>query len=445
MSQNQTTSTGAVAGNGTAGKSTATSAYSSINTVSTVTRRELSVLLRSKGIIISVLVVLLVTIGGIFSASYFLNKDEAPTLVVAGMDTQPFQEVNDAFAQKSGSGSEDSRPAVVTGGTGAEDNSRIIIEKADSEQAATQAVRDGKSAALVAEGQGAETKYKLISDGQADPAIMALVSASLSSYAQNQALNAVGVNPQEFAQAMPPSVFDSVDIGEHDSSETNFPAVITALIGVSLMAFFYMLFAGNIGSRVTEEKSSRVVEIILATVRPLDFLVGKLTANVLVGFSCSLLILGSASIAIAATGLLKDISLDLSIIPLLLLSFLIALLFFGSLYVAAGALVSRTEDLQSTQAPIMLLAMGTIYGPVFGVSALDSTVMQVLSWIPPFSLTIAPLQFAGGNMNIGMLLLSVLLALVVTGFVMVLVSRIYRNAILHNGTRMSWITAIKGS
>ncbi|MBT1122324.1 ABC transporter permease, partial [Stutzerimonas nitrititolerans] len=141
-----------------------------------------------------------------------------------------------------------------------------------------------------------------------------------------------------------------VDISQDDSSEANIGAVVTVLIAVGLMSFFIMLFAGNIGSRVTEEKSSRVVEIILATVRPLDFLGGKLIANVILGVVSSLLILGSGAIAISATGLLKDFHLDTAVLPLMLLSFIIGLLFFGSLYAAAGSMVSRTEDLQSTQA-----------------------------------------------------------------------------------------------
>lgn len=420
------------------------SKYSSNNTIKTVAARELSVLLRSKGIIISVLLTLLVTVGAVIAASFFMDQDEdQPTLVVSGMDTQTLYSVNESFMQEGNEGATEGAGPIAGMGFGGTDG--IAIEDADTGDAAEQAVRDGADAALVATGEGSDVKYELVSDGTADPSIVAVVGAALSANAQNTALESLNVNPQEFADAMPPSTYDTVDISQEDSGEANIGAVVTVLIAVGLMSFFIMLFAGSIGSRVTEEKSSRVVEIILATVRPLDFLGGKLIANVILGTVSSLLILGSGAAAITATGLLKDFPLDMAVLPLMLLSFIIGLLFFGSLYAAAGSMVSRTEDLQSTQAPIMLLVMGMIYAPMFGWSMLDSTVMQVLAWVPPFSLTVAPVQMAGGNMSLPMVLASFAVALVTTLLVMLFVSKIYRNAILHNGSKLTWVKAIKGA
>lgn len=413
--------------------------YSSGNTVKTVAGREITVLLKSKGIVISILLTLVVTVGGVFAASFFMGKEDSkPTLVVAGMDTGAIDAVN-----KSLNAEYSSQDSPLPAGMGAP--STIEVEKADSADAAKQAVQDGKDAALIATGEGKDTSYELVSDGTADTSIIAVVSAALSAQAQNEALGAVGVNPQEFADAMPTTNFTQVDLSQEDPSEANIGAVITVMIGVGLMSFFIMLFAGNIGSRVTEEKSSRVIEIILASVRPLDFLSGKLVANVLMGFVSTLLILGSGALAIYATGLLDDFNMDYTVIPLMLLAFVIGLLFFGSLYAAAGSLVSRTEDLQSTQTPIMLFVFGMIYAPFFGWSALDSTAMEALSWIPPFSLTVAPLLMAGGVMNVWMVLVSYAVAIVVTVLVMMLVARIYRNAILHNGSKLTWRKALKGS
>ena len=179
-----------------------------------------------------------------------------------------------------------------------------------------------------------------------------------------------------------------VNIGE----QTDIAALVTVLFGVAILIFFIMLFAGNIGGRVTEEKSSRVVEIILSSVRPLDFLTGKLLGNLLVGLVGTIVILGAATLALWASGLLTEVNLDLTVVPILVLAFILGLLFFGSLWAAAGAMVSRSEDLSSTQTPIMILVLGVIYAPAFGWSALQSTIMQVLAWLPPFSLSVAPLQ-----------------------------------------------------
>lgn len=423
-----------------------TTKYSSANTIKTVAGREIAVLLRSKGIVITLILALVVTVGGVFVANYFMNKDdgEQPVLVVSGVATEPFEQINQAFTEANNEGAMEGAGPIA--GVGFGGTNEIKIESADSPDAAKQKVSDGDAdAALVTSGEGKDTTYELIADGQPDTSIAAIVSAALGANAQAEALQAVGVDPAEFAQAMPPTSFSTVDISNEDPSEANIGAVLTVMIAVSLMAFFIILFAANIGGRVTEEKSSRVVELLLASVRPMDFLAGKLVGNALLGLVATSVILGAGAISVAVTGLLDGFTLDYTVVPLMLLSFLIGLLFFGSLYAAAGSMVSRTEDLQSTQSPIMMLIMAMIYAPIFGWSALDSTIMQVLTWIPPFSLTIAPLQLAAGNMSLLEVLAAFSLAVVVTIGALALVAKIYRNAILHNGSKLTWAKALKGS
>ena len=144
--------------------------YSSNNTIKTVAARELSVLLRSKGIIISVILTLIVTVGGVIAASFFMDQDEdQPTLVVSGMDTQTLYSVNESFMQEGNEGATEGAGPIAGMGFGGTDG--IAIEDADTGDAAEQAVRDGADAALVATGEGSDVKYELISDGTADPSI----------------------------------------------------------------------------------------------------------------------------------------------------------------------------------------------------------------------------------------------------------------------------------
>ena len=425
---------------------TPSSSYSTANTIATVAGREISVLLRSKSIIFSLIITLLVTVGGVFVANHFMGKDDGnqSSLAVVGMDAEPFVQINKAFTESNNPGAMEGAGPI--GGVGFGGTGELKVETLNSADEARQKVKDGDfDAALVATGEGMEATYELLADGTPNATISAIVSAALGANAQNEALNAVGVDPAEFASAMPSTSFTTVDLGEEKDQEANIGAVVTIMIGVSLMSFFIILFAANIGGRVTEEKSSRVVEIILASVRPLDFLAGKLVGNALIGLLSTAVIIGAGALAVKFTGLLDDFQLDLSVLPLILLSFIIGLLFFGSLYAAAGAMVSRTEDLQSTQSPIMLFIFGMIYAPIFGWSALDSTIMQVLAWVPPFSLTVAPVQMAGGNMSLLEVLGAYGLALLATLVVLSVVAKIYRNAILHNGAKLTWVKALKGS
>lgn len=392
--------------------------YTSSNTIRTVAGREMAIALRNKGIIFSMIITLVIALAGIAVGSYLTNRtDEAPKLVVVGMSAEEFTRAQQAMPE----------------GTEALD-----VSEAPDREAAEAKVKDEADAALIVTDRG----FELLSDGTADSTIYGTVAAVTGAQAQNQALAKLGITPQEFSDAMGATELTTTDISD-DPIEEHLAAVATVMMGVMLMVFFIMLFAGNIGARITEEKSSRVVEIILASVRPLDFLVGKLLGNTIVGLVATAIIVAASSVGLAVTGLTDELQLDMSVMPMILASFLLGMLFFGSLYAAAGSMVPRTEDLQSTQMPILLLVFGMVYAPAFGFNALDSTIMQALSWIPPFSLAVAPMQFAAGNMGIGAVIGAYGVCVLVLIGVLMMVARIYRNAILNNGKKMTWLAAMK--
>ncbi|MFR4189941.1 MAG: ABC transporter permease, partial [Corynebacterium variabile] len=348
-----------------------------------------------------------------FLISWLNSRDEDnPSLAVAGVD-------------------ETAVTAVVGEG--------IDVTSVDSRDAAVDAIKDdGKDAALVRDND----VFTLIADGTPDDALVAASQVAASAIAQNDALDAVGVDPGEFAAALPDATVETVDVSDEATDDTQ-PAVVTTMLGTMVILTFIMTFAANVGGRVTEEKSSRVVEIILATIRPLDLLIGKVVAMLIVGFVGTAVILGAALASMAATGMLADVDLDPATLGILMVSYILGMLFFSALYAAAGSLVSRAEELGSTQMPVMLLFFAVMYPPIFGWSAMDSTVMEVLAWVPPMSMGVAPMQYAAGNLSLLGLAASFLLLAVATLLVLMVVARIYRGSILNNGRRLTWMRALQ--
>ncbi|MEJ6550854.1 ABC transporter permease [Corynebacterium sp. USCH3] len=388
--------------------------YSRASAIRTVTGREIQVATKNKGIIATFIIVLVVVVAGIFVINFFANRDsDDPRLVVAGTETSVVADI---------------------AGTG------VDVDSASDRDAAVSAVEDGADAALVR----ADNGFELISDGTPDPVISAAAQAAASAVAQNEALSSVGVDPAEFAAALPDSSVTTVDLSDEGQEDTT-PAVVTTMLGTMVVLTFIMIFAGNVGGRVTEEKSSRVVEIILATIRPIDLLIGKVLAMLVVGFIGTVVILGAAVASLSVAGLLDEVSIDAATIPVLLVSFVLGMLFFSALYAAAGSLVSKAEDLGSTQMPVMLTFFTVLYPPIFGWSAPDSTVMEVLAWIPPMSLGVAPMRYAAGDMSFGLLAASYGVLALTTLLVLLLVARIYRGSILNNGKKMTWMRAIRSS
>lgn len=384
--------------------------YSSLNTITTVATREIQVAARNRSILVSIALTLVLALGAIGVITWLNNRDDGapPSVAAVGLPAAAFQ------------------------------GSELTATEAPNREAAANSVREGEEdAALVPAAAG----WELLSDGTPSPEISATVAAISAELANARAFESLGLDPAEFAAALPPAEVTVVDLSA-DGSDTNFAGLVTVLFGVMILLFTVMLFAGNIGGRVTEEKSSRVVEIILASVRPMDFLAGKIIGNSVFGLIATALIVGIAAVALNFSGLLSGIDFDWGIVPILLIGFILGMVFFGSLYAAAGAMVQRTEDLQSTQTPILLLILGTTYVPLFGWQALDATWMQVMAWLPPFSVAAAPLHHVGGEMSLPALLGSYTLLALVTIGVIWLVARIYRNAILNNGRKMSWRQAL---
>ena len=388
--------------------------YSHAETITTTAGREIQVLARTKSIWVTVAILIVSIVGMIGFFSWQANKDSeepAVSLAVVGVPEAAFADAG------------------------------FDVSEASSRADAEKLVRNGDvDTAVVASEQG----WEVLEDGEPSMSTLGQISSIATRYASTEALSSLGLTPEQYASAMPNTEVTGVDISAGGQrSEADFAKLLTAFVALLVTVFTVILFAANIGSRVTAEKSSRVIELILAAVRPMDFLAGKILGNVAMGLALTVLIIGSGVVALFAFGLTEMIEFSFSILPIMLLSWLLAMLFFGGLYAAAGSLVQRTEDLQSTQAPILFLLMGSMYVPFFGWMHTDATWMQALSWIPPFSIFTAPITYAGGDFTATQLLGSYALALVATAVAIWLAGRIYRSSILYNGGKRSWLQAIR--
>ena len=394
--------------------------YSPLHTILTTAKREIQILFSKKSVIITLLIMMLAIIGLIGFAAWQKDKSdekEATTVAVVGVSAQAFE--------------------------GSTFEPREAADRAEAEQL----VRDGEvDTALVAEGD----TWQVISDGFPKPEVIADVNGTADGVSQTTALEKLGISPEEFAAASPNVEVVPVDIADLDAnkddaeSEQDFIKLLTAFILLMAIVFMVITFAAQVGSRVTEEKSSRVVELVLAAVRPLDFLAGKILGNLVFGFVSTAVLVAAAGISLKVTGLLEDVDIAWSILPIMFLSYVLAMLFFGGLYAAAGAMVQRTEDLQSTQMPVLLLIIASAYIPAFGWMNTGATWMQVASWIPPVSIFAAPLSYAAGDFTALQLAGSLAIATIATLAVIWITARIYRRSILNNGKTTKWSEALRG-
>lgn len=392
--------------------------YSPMHTITTTANREVQILLLKKGVIVTLVIMLLAILGMIGFGTWMKNKDEAE-------------------AEAGG-------PAVAAVGIAEQllDDAGYDARTATDRTEAEQLVRDGDvQAALIVEGD----TWEVLADGSPSTTILTGLDALSQQQARAETLSTLGISPADYEAASPQINVVPVDINDTEGDDTaeQLTRLLTTFFALIIVMFTVITFAAQVGSRVTEEKSSRVVELILASVRPLDFLAGKLLGTVIFGFLATAVLLAVGGIGLKVSGLIDDVEIDWSAFPILLVAWLLSMLFFGGLYAAAGAMVQRTEDLQSTQMPILILLMACVYISSFGWSNTDSTFMQVVSWIPPFSIFAAPLTYAAGDFTAIQLAGSFALAAVTTVLVVWGAARIYKRTILNNGSVTKWSQVLR--
>ena len=152
-----------------------------------------------------------------------------------------------------------------------------------------------------------------------------------------------------------------------------------------------------VASGVVEEKASRVVEILLSTIRPRELLAGKVIGLGLLGLGQLLLVAAVGVLVATATGVV-DVDADLLIaVGLALLWFVLGYAFFACAFACAGALVPRLEELQASTMPLTLTIMVSLFVAFAVNSDPDGTLAHVTAFIPfTAPMTLPPRILVGG-------------------------------------------------
>ncbi len=161
-----------------------------------------------------------------------------------------------------------------------------------------------------------------------------------------------------------------------------FMQMLPFLVGVLL--FTGVIMGGqSLMTSTVEEKSSRVVEVLLAAVSPFQLMAGKLLGQLGVGLLAMGIYLGLALLALysfAMFGLISPM-----FVVYFLVFFLITYLVFGALMMSIGAAVNQIQEAQSLMGPVMLLLLlPYLASPIVG-NAPNSPLSIALSFIPPIN------------------------------------------------------------
>ncbi len=329
-------------------------------------------------------------------------------------------------------------------------------------------------------GYRVKTYYSPKSDSDSVDALTSLVSERVN---YRNMLNA-GVTPESYAMSTRYVQSSQIEAG---SNELN---MIEGLINyivpfVTSIVLFMLIFAygSTVAQSIAMEKTSRVMELLLTSVRPLAVVIGKVLAMGLVSILQFMLIGVVGGIAFAATapfgigGDIMNIMSDPQLqqlaenaeiveavnsslgninpfnILLVFVIFILGFLFFALIAALAGASIGRIEDLQQAMQPLSLLGMVGLYlayfPSLFNAETLESGAaavnpMQIFSYYFPVSSPFAlPGALLMGSISPLQAVLATLLLAVFVVLAAVIVSKVYEGIILHNGNRIKFGDILK--
>lgn len=355
-----------------------------------VAEREITTRLRSKAFLISTGLLLLLVLGSVLFSGFMANSGgfgDATKVAVVG-------------------GSSESLSSETLKDAGYE-----VTESSDR-AAAEKLVRDGDVEAAIVPG----------GEGPVDLTVIALDSA-----------------PMDLVQAL--SAAPSVELLD-PSAENPFLAYIIAIgFGVVFM-MSAITFGTTIAQSVVEEKQTRIVEILLATVTARTILAGKILGNSILALAQVVAIAALASVGMLATGqdlLLGELGNALIWFGIL---FAFAFVLLAGLYAALASLVSRQEDIGSVTSPVMMLVMLPYIAVILFYD--NPQALAIMSYIP-FSAPVGmPVRLYLGAAEWWEPILSLGILAVTIAIVLWIGARIYSNSILRTGARVKLADAIKG-
>jgi len=346
-----------------------------------VAEREIRMRLRSKSFLVSTGILLLLVVGSIVAMSIFGANQSLPKIAAVGSAVTAV-EATDAFD---------------------------VTEAATVEEA-EELVRDESVEAAVVPSEGAV------------------------------GLTVIGLDEEPSSVVSLLSVAPQIEILE--PSDQN-PGIVY-LVAIAFGALFLssaLTFGMMIAQSVVEEKQTRIVEILMATIPVRALLAGKIVGSSLLAFGQIVLIAVFAGIGLLATGqniLLGEIGPS---IVWFIVFFAAGFVMLAAMFAAAGALVSRQEDMNVTITPITTLLMVPYFLVIFFYD--NPLVLAIMSYVP-FSAPVGmPLRVFLGLAEWWEPLLSLVILLASTVAIILVGSRIYENGLLRMGAPVKLKDALK--
>ena len=265
-----------------------------------------------------------------------------------------------------------------------------------------------------------------------------IISSALRTVLVRERLAHQGMVASDVNSLMQPVEVDTTQAGKNADSTSTYIAIYVLFF---LMYFVIMLYGMNVARSIIEEKTSRVFEVLLATIRPEQMMAGKMLGVGSVGLTqvfiwlIAAILLTSTSLVSSIAGGHVHVSLSAMQIIFFVVFFVLGFMLYASIAAALGAMTNSEQELQQLNMFLVMPLACCFFALGIIVSNPNSVLSTILSLIPFMTPLIMYLRLSITAVPMWQLALSIGLMLVTIYAILWVASRIYRVGILMYGKK----------
>ena len=310
-----------------------------------------------------------------------------------------------------------------------------LVELADRD-AAERALEDGDADVVLLDATTA------LAEGSPGLRVESLLANASNAIGVDRALAEAGLSPEERETLFAVERLTIERLDDRDGVDLFDPSVIVVYGAVFVLYGLLAVYGQWVAQGIVEEKQSRVVEVLLASLRPTELLTGKVLGLGGLGLAQVLLLVGVAAGGLLITDVVEVPAAAWTALSLVIPWYVLGFLLYATLFAMTGSLVSRVEDLQSAVMPVIIVLVLALFGAQFALNDPTGTIATVAGLVPLTAPIVQPILFALGVASWWQTLLALALAIAAIAVMLPISARIYRGGVLRTrgrvGVREAW-------
>ncbi|MDQ0217620.1 ABC transporter permease [Peribacillus cavernae] len=387
--------------------------------------------LKTKSFIVSTIIMVLLVIGlaSLPKVIDYFDKDEKVTIGVLDKTGSTYETLN-------------GRINTI--------NRNVKLKTIENEAAAKKLINSEKlTGYLIIEKDSGKSlkgtyKAKIISDSSISDDLLLALTQVKSSLAAGE----LKLSPEQLAQLSTPAAFEKVALEKNAKTEDELNQA-RGLVYILLFVIYLnvIMYASMIAMEIATEKTSRVMEILVSSVSPVQQMFAKICGIALLSITQILLFLSAGYVSIKPNldemngGIFSFLGFDgisISTIIYAIIFCLLGYFLYATLAAFLGSLVSRVEDVQQMILPVTMLIMIAFFIAMYGLTNPTAGFITGISFIPFFSPMIMFLRVGMISVPFWEVALSIGLLVVTIVLLGIFGGKVYRGGVLMYGSSKSY-------